>query len=128
MEWIREGVQMKQIVNKFQCVRMIFDSSARFLRDTCFNLWKSIFTRSEYYRVFAIKKHLKYCFNKFRHNGRKAKMLHDEEFTEELDSRMQKLNELQELIAKHNTVSAIVFLYFDMCLYCVFVARHGCFY
>jgi hypothetical protein len=57
---MKQGVKMKAIVKKFQCVRLVFDPSARFLRDTCFNLWKSTYTRSVSYKHFQIRKQLKH--------------------------------------------------------------------
>ncbi len=59
IDWIRQGIQMKEIVKKFQCVRLVFDPSARFLRDTCFNLWKGQYLKSESYKAVCVKKMMK---------------------------------------------------------------------
>eukprot|EP01034_Spumella_vulgaris_P033879 gene33879-41792_t len=60
IEWMKQGVKMKAIVKKFQCVRLVFDPSARFLRDTCFNMWKSMYVRTVSYKHLQIRRQLKH--------------------------------------------------------------------
>eukprot|EP01034_Spumella_vulgaris_P022685 gene22685-28833_t len=110
IDWIRQGQQMKEIVKKFQVMRLVFNTSDRFLRDTCFNLWKSIYTRSEYYRHFCIKKVLKNCFAQFKKYAARMKIHKnalvedddEEQYLNELNKKKNQLNELQLLLDKQN--------------------------
>lgn len=60
IDWVKQGVEMKKIVKKFQCVRLVFDPASRFLRDTCFNLWKKLYVTNNSYRNIQVRKALKY--------------------------------------------------------------------
>lgn len=60
---------MQQIVKKFQTVRIVFDHSARFVRDTCFNLWKSLLRRNQFFLMLCRRRRLRYILRQWKkHN------------------------------------------------------------
>lgn len=67
--WSSTGVKMQQIVKKFQTVRIVFDHSARFVRDTCFKLWKSLLMRNQFFLVLCRRRRLRYILKQWKaHN------------------------------------------------------------
>lgn len=99
MSVIQKGFKMKDIVKKFQTVRLAFHAHEMFARDSCFKLWRH-FTRQRLRNHHTAKmKGLRYRWKRwkmFLKNYRKRDL---EEFADSLDAKIAKLNELNMLMA-----------------------------
>lgn len=91
---------MKDIVKKFQTVRLAFQSQERFVRDACFLTWKQYFERRRRLRQIALIRSMRYRWNRWRDYGRNRQQREMEDFAQTLDDKIQRLTELSALFEK----------------------------
>jgi hypothetical protein len=105
---IQQGHNMKKIVKKFQTVRLVFDEAGAFIRDACFKVWKKYSKFRSRLKHIGRTRGLRYRFNLWRKYNRERYKRDMEDFTQELDRKIDRLNILNNLIESHNVVSYIV--------------------
>ncbi len=101
---IQQGHNMKRIVKKFQTVRLAFDEAGAFIRDACFKVWRRYTKGRSRLKHIGKMRGLRYRFNIWRRYNRERDKREMEEYTQELDRKIDRLSVLNTLIESHNVV------------------------
>jgi hypothetical protein len=106
-------MRLKDIVKKFQTVRLAFNEQQGFIRDICFKAWKILWKRGRRLKKLARKKGLRYRWTRWRLFMKKREEREMEDYSNELDKKIQKLVELNNLIANQTIQNTV-----RKCFYC----------
>lgn len=100
---IQQGIQMKDVVKRFQTLRFAFDQSAQFIRNSCFLLWKKYYMKNRSFIEKCRKKMLLNRFTFWKQYSEFSKKQFLDDFSNELDEKIDRLNDLVYLIQNHNS-------------------------
>jgi hypothetical protein len=102
LEIIQQGVRLRDVVKKFQTVRLAFNEQMGFIRDVCFKSWKHVWIRGKRLRKLARRKGLRYRWNAWRTFLKCRKEREMDDYSNELDKKINRLVELNNLITNHS--------------------------
>lgn len=103
-------MRLKDLVKKFQTVRLAFNEEQSFIRDICFKAWKILWVRGRRLRKIAKRRGLRYRWNLWRKFVTKRQERELEEYSNELDQKIHRLVELNNLIATQSQ-NMVIFLF-----------------
>lgn len=99
---MRQGLRMKDLVKKFQTVRLAFNHTEFFIRDMCFSTWKAFTAKVKLQRTRANIRALRRWWNRWINYNKNRGMQEMVDFSEKLDLKIEKLAELNHLISSSN--------------------------
>jgi hypothetical protein len=91
LDAIHRGYKLKEIVKKFQTVRLAFQTTEVFLRDACFRLWKLLCLRRKQRERAARLRSLRHRWSRWVAFCGYKKKLDEEEFEQVMEEKMLKL-------------------------------------
>lgn len=91
LDAIHRGYKLKEIVKRFQTVRLAFQTTEVFLRDACFRLWKLLCLRRKQRERVARLRSLRYRWSRWVAFCGYKKKLDEEEFEQVVEEKMLKL-------------------------------------
>jgi hypothetical protein len=98
-------MRLKDIVKKFQTVRLAFNEQQGFIRDICYKAWKILWVRGKRLRKVARRRGLQYRWNNWRKFVKRRTERELEDYSHELDKKIQKLVELNNIIANQSSAT-----------------------
>lgn len=97
-DMIAQGIHMKDVVKRYQTVRLAFKHTDFFIRDACFLLWKKHTMRKRKGRLTALRRALRYRFRRWRQYLANRTSIQEEKLSDELDSKIHRLMQLNDNI------------------------------
>lgn len=97
-DMIAQGIHMKDVVKRYQTVRLAFKHTDFFIRDACFFLWKQHTLRKRKGRRTALRRALRYRFRRWRQYLANRTTIQEEKLSDELDNKIHRLMQLNDNI------------------------------